>query len=156
MTEFFRAGVGIVLRDRPTGRVLVFERGRPPHAWQYPQGGIEDGEEPIDAAWRELGEEAGLSRSTVRFVAALDRWTTYELPAELRSAKTGRGQTQRWHLFDLLADPAGAIVFDRTTTPEFRAWRWTTPSGAATDAAPFRQSVYEQIADWLEGAPTDG
>ena len=146
----------MILRERASNRVLVFERVLLPGAWQYPQGGIETGEQPIDAVWRELREEVGLSAAQVRFVAEHDRWTSYELPADLRSAKSGRGQTQRWHLFELLADPAGVVALGCETTAEFRAWRWSTPRAAATEAAAFRRPVYEELADWLEGDRSRG
>ena len=155
MTEFFRAGVGMILRDRASDRVMVFERARLPGAWQFPQGGIEVGEQPIDAAWRELREEVGLSLTQARLLAEYGRWTTYELPVDLRSAKSGRGQTQRWYLFELLADPA-AIVFGDDLGQEFRAWRWSTPRVAAAEAAVFRRPVYEELADWLEAGGTHG
>jgi putative (di)nucleoside polyphosphate hydrolase len=156
MNEFFRASVGMIIRDRSSGRVMVFERVHVRGAWQYPQGGIEAGERPLDAAWRELRQEAGLSRSAVRFVVEHDRWTTYVLPVELRSPKSGLGQTQRWHLFELLADPAVVIALDRDVSQEFRAWRWTTPRAAALEVAAFRRPVYEELADWLEAGVSRG
>lgn len=147
MGEFFRAGVGIVLRRRSTGDVLTFERIGPPGAWQYPQGGIEAGEDPLGAAWRELREEIGLSSANAELVSEHTRWTTYELPPEARSTKTGRGQTQRWFLFDVDDDPPLALAAH--SAPEFRAWRWVTPAVAAATAVGFRQATYREVATWL-------
>lgn len=156
MAEFFRAGVGVVLWERASDRVIVFERVRLPGAWQYPQGGIEPGEQRIDAALREMHEEAGLLPAHVRLVAEHPDWLTYELPVQLRSAKSGRGQTQRWYLFELVADPAVAIALDHDTNPEFRAWRRTTAHTAASETVDFRRSVYNKLADWLEQTVTRG
>lgn len=153
MGEFFRAGVGIVLRRRSTGEVLTFERVGLRGAWQYPQGGIEAGEAPLDAAWRELREEIGLSSTDVEFVSEHPRWTTYELPPEARSTKTGRGQTQRWFLFDVADDPPLALTAH--SSPEFRSWRWVTPAAAAASAVGFRQPTYHELASWL-GEEVDG
>lgn len=149
MGEFFRAGVGIIVRRRSTGDVAVFERIDRVGAWQYPQGGIEVGEEPIDAVWRELDEETGLTADDVELVGEHQRWTTYEVPVEARSAKTGRGQTQRWFLFDVaVADPP--IVLDGHGEPEFGSWRWVLPDEAARSAVPFRRAIYEELAAWLD------
>ncbi len=152
--EFFRAGVGIVLRRRSTGEVLTFERIGLPGAWQYPQGGIEAGEDPREAVWRELREEIGLSTADVELVSEHARWTTYELPPEARSTKTGRGQTQRWFLFDVDADNP-PLALAAHSSPEFRSWRWVMPAVAAATAVGFRQATYREVATWL-GDEADG
>ena len=83
----FRAGVVIVVRHHDDDRVLAFERTDVPGAWQLPQGGIDKGEEPIDAARRELAEETGLGADDVELVGEYPEWVVYELPAELRAGQ---------------------------------------------------------------------
>ena len=128
--------------------MLTFERIGLPGAWQYPQGGIETGEIPLEAAWRELREEIGLNTADVEFVSEHARWTTYELPPESRSAKTGRGQTQRWFLFDVVADDP-PLALAAYSPPEFQSWRWVTPAVAADTAVGFRKATYSEVAAWL-------
>src|SRR5438128_2486181 len=98
--QMFRANVGIVLANE-RGEVLALERKKIPGAWQMPQGGIQDHEEPIQAAKRELQEETGISADQVEFVAECPDWLAYELPRDMWSTKTGRGQVQKWFLFKL-------------------------------------------------------
>lgn len=94
-----------------------------------------------DGAWREISEEVGLSPSDLRLVAEHDRWTTYELPVETCTVRTGWGRTQRWHLFQMLVEPESAVARAGVATSEFRAWRWTTPRTAAAGAVAFRQPM---------------
>ncbi len=83
------------------GRVLGCRRANAKIAsWRMPQGGLE-------AAYREAEEETGTPRSKLELLAVAPRGLSYELPPELRSAKTGRGQTQRWHLFRFLGEERG-------------------------------------------------
>ena len=139
-----RVGAAAVITDA-RGRVLVFEREKLPGAWQFPQGGLEDGEEPEAAVLREVHEETGLVSQRLEPVAVHPEWLAYELPPALRSAKTGRGQVHRWFLFRL----RGAD--DAVTLPpvgEFRAWQWVELADAVRLAAPFRRPVYERVAAW--------
>jgi putative (di)nucleoside polyphosphate hydrolase len=141
--EFFRAGVGIVVTDG-SGRVLALERADHPGAWQLPQGGLEAGEEPKDAALRELREETGLSPGDVQLVDELDEWLVYELPPASRSAKTGRGQAQRWFKFATGRD--GGQLEARPGIEACRL-RWMRFAEVLDGAVEFRRQTYQQIGE---------
>jgi putative (di)nucleoside polyphosphate hydrolase len=139
----FRANVGLVVLD-PAGKVLLLRREDHQEAWQLPQGGLELGETPTEAAWRELAEETGLSGDDVELGKVMDHWLGYELPEHLRSAKTDRGQVQLWHIFRLTrADPR---VIPGT---EFTEYRWADWDDAIANAVPFRQPIYRQVLDFV-------
>src|SRR5258706_15754583 len=104
--QHFRAGVVIVVRHPSDGTVLAFERADATDEWQLPQGGLTLGEEPIEAAWRELQEETALTAAEVAMRAEFPDWVAYEWPPEVmqvhgRDGKR-RGQVQKWFLFDAL------------------------------------------------------
>jgi putative (di)nucleoside polyphosphate hydrolase len=149
MSPTFRAGVGIVVLDT-RGWVLALERSTVPGGWQLPQGGIEDGEEPIEALWRELREETGLTAAEVEVIAELPEWLGYELPAPYRSAKTGRGQVHKWFLLRAGADDL-PVRTDTTPEAEFRAWRWVDLAELAERTVAFRQPVYRRLAALVDG-----
>jgi len=142
-SEYFRAGVGAILRNE-TGQVLAFERSGIPGAWQLPQGGLEEGEEPADAVYREIAEETGLRRAALRLAAEYPGLLAYELPVGARRRKTGRGQVQYWFLFDVGSDVSGDLRLGR----EFGAWRWTGLGALAAETVAFRRPVYRALADW--------
>ncbi|MGH2734399.1 MAG: RNA pyrophosphohydrolase [Actinomycetota bacterium] len=147
--RYFRAGVGmVVLND--SNQVLALERSDHPGSWQYPQGGIESGESPRDAAFRELREETGLMPPTVELIHELPQWHTYELPDELRSRKTGRGQTHKWFLFRMHGAEDVAVPLPRTGETEFRACKWVEPLEVARQAVEFRRVAYLDIATTIE------
>jgi putative (di)nucleoside polyphosphate hydrolase len=144
--RYFRAGVGIIVTNG-ADLVLALERRDAPGSWQLPQGGLEAGEPPSEAARRELREETGLTPADVEFVAEFDRWLTYELPASLTSAKTGLGQTQRWFLVTIRDGE-----LDPSTLPpneEFTRARWMSLSDLATEAVGFRRALYRTLDRWL-------
>lgn len=144
-SEFFRANVGgLVVDDR--GRVLACDRAdTEAPAWQMPQGGIRSGEEPLEAAYRELLEETGLGAHQLELIAELPGWIAYELPAAFRRGKTGRGQVQKWFLFRLRG-PASAVTPDRS---EFCACRWVTPEHLLRQVVDFRRPVYRAVFEGL-------
>ena len=135
----FRANVAAIVVDS-TGRVMAFERSDLPGEWQLPQGGIDDDESPVEAAWRELEEETGLGESEVNLVAEFPEWTAYTYPDGSR--KGGRlGQAQRWFTFQVLHDE----VEPRPDGIEFVDWKWVEPRWLVDNAVAFRQSSYRRV-----------
>lgn len=119
------------------GEVLAFERSDVPGAWQLPQGGIDVGETPLDAAWRELGEETGLGPDDVELIGEHPTWLAYEFPPHVRGDKR-LGQVQRWYFFRARSD-------DVRPTPdqvEFVAWKWVERPWIAEHVVSFRADVY--------------
>lgn len=111
----FRAGVVAVVR-RSDGRVLAFERADRPGEWQLPQGGIELGETPAQAAWRELEEE-------------------------IVGDGPRLGQVHRWFEFRVRDDD----VEPKPDGREFRAWRWVEPAWLVEHVVAFRRPSYAQV-----------
>ena len=142
----FRAGVIIVVRRRD-GAVLAFERADTPGAWQLPQGGIDDGETPTHAAWRELAEETGLGPADVRLVEEHPLWTVYEWPPEVAAMKPASktadrlGQAHKWFIFE----PLGDDLRPQPDGVEFVAWQWMTPAELIAQVVAFRRHGYEQV-----------
>lgn len=127
----YRKNVGALLR-RSDGLILMAERLREPGAWQFPQGGVDDGEGLEDALWRELEEELGLSpaRELCRLVGHGPE-VTYDFPAgsAFKLARKYKGQAQTLFLLDFLGTDAD---FDLAASdhPEFGAVRWVHPQDA--------------------------
>ena len=96
------------------------------NAWQFPQGGLLPGEEPIDAMYRELQEEVGLKPSDVKVLGCSKEWLRYQLPRQMiryYSKPVCVGQRQKWFLLELIAEES-AIRFDFTDSPAFDHYRW--------------------------------
>lgn len=159
-SQFFRASTGIAVLD-DAGRVLALERYELPGSWQLPQGGLDDGEEPIDAARRELREETGLSWQQVELLGVHPRWLTYELEPDMRKPDTGRGQAQKWIVVRLVDRDARidlGQVDQRKGRPEFRAYEWMSVEDLVAKAVPFRVPVYEELAAYIRSlspSPSD-
>ena len=142
---FFRAGVGAVVLD-DVRRILVLKRtGVQDDAWQLPQGGIGADELPIDALYRELNEETGLTRTDLDVVKSASEWLVYELPITYRNAKVGWGQAQRWFLCRLLA-PRDAVRPDQI---EFTEADWVTANQLIERAVSFRIPIYQRLISEL-------
>ena len=142
----YRPCVGIVLID---ARGLVFAGPRidsPSPAWQMPQGGIDEGETPREAAYRELWEETGVTRDKVEFVGKTHGWVTYDLPPELLGKIWGgkyRGQRQKWFLFRFKGQDADVKI--ASEHPEFSTWRWILVDEMVESIVPFKRAVYEEV-----------
>lgn len=139
-SRHFRAGVVIVVR-RENGDVLAFERSDQPGQWQLPQGGLEAGETPHDAAWRELAEETGLGPDAVELVGEHPRWVAYEWPPEVVAGGARLGQVHRWFFFR----PLDGAIEPAPDGREFRDWQWADPVWLVDQVVPFRRPAYETV-----------
>jgi putative (di)nucleoside polyphosphate hydrolase len=138
----FRPNVGIILAN-DEGR-LFWARRLGQDAWQFPQGGIGEGESPEDALYRELEEEVGLGPDAVRVVASTRGWLRYRLPKKyLRKGQQPLciGQKQKWFLLHMLADE-NAVALDAHARPEFDHWRWVSYWYPLTQVISFKREVY--------------
>lgn len=119
-----------------------------PQLWQMPQGGIDKGEDPLDAAYRELYEETGIR--TVTLLAEARDWINYDLPPQLIGIGLKgkfRGQTQRWFAFRFEGDE-GEIAINPPPGghgPEFDAWEWKPMQELPRLIVPFKRAVYDQV-----------
>lgn len=142
----YRKCVGVMLVNAD-GEVFVGQRiDTEAPAWQMPQGGIDPGETPRDAALRELREETGIAPHKVRIEAETREWVRYDLPHHIvpRIWKARfKGQQQKWFLMRFLGDD-GDIDID-TDHPEFSQWRWLSPSDLPARIVPFKRAVYETV-----------
>lgn len=150
----YRPGVGVMLLN---GQNLVFVGQRidnTAEAWQMPQGGIDDGEDPRDTALRELEEETGIVRDLVSIIDETPHWLTYDLPEDLIGKLWKgryRGQRQKWFLARFHGEDRDVNL--ATSHPEFRAWKWASADELPHMIVPFKQQLYADIVDgfrrWL-------
>jgi putative (di)nucleoside polyphosphate hydrolase len=144
MTKPYRRGVGVVLVNAK-GRVFVAQRiDTKEIAWQMPQGGIDDGETPRQAALRELQEEIGTNKA--RIIGVTPKWLAYDLPADLQSKVWKgkyRGQKQKWYLM-LFTGVDGDIDLE-TDHPEFSTWKWLPFTHLPRVIVGFKRDIYKQV-----------
>jgi len=144
----YRQGVGIMLLDRH-GKVFVAQRiDMPSTAWQMPQGGIDKGESPLEAAWRELKEETGTDMAEV--IGESGDWYSYDLPVDLAPKLWRgrfRGQTQKWFVFRFLGSDEDIDI--ATETPEFSDWKWADVAELPDLIVPFKRALYSQLIEEL-------
>jgi putative (di)nucleoside polyphosphate hydrolase len=139
------------------GEVFVGRRAdTPDEAWQMPQGGIDDGEEPRTAALRELAEEIGVTSVTI--VAESDGWLRYDLPDALIGKAWGgrwRGQRQKW--FVMRFTGADTEIDLATEHPEFKEWKWVPVGALPALVVSFKRQVYlDLLAEFPELGETLG
>lgn len=148
MTDFplHRPNVGVVL-FHPDGRVWYGRRAQTPgpHNWQFPQGGVDPGEDLEAAARRELAEETGVT--SAELIACTEGWIVYDFPADYGGSKQARGfrgQKQAWFAFRFTGDEA-EIDLEQHEEVEFDAWRWGDLADAPDLIVPFKRAAYEQV-----------
>jgi putative (di)nucleoside polyphosphate hydrolase len=144
----YRLNAGLVVINAH-GKVFTAERAGKPGAWQMPQGGIDDGENPLDAALREFYEETAIPATDLKLVKELDGWISYDLPNDLlkgsRLEQMGLvGQSQKWFLFTYTGDDS-TIDLTKANDHEFDNWAWRTPSDIIDLTIAFRQPVYKAV-----------
>lgn len=151
----YRPCAGVMVLNREglvwAGRRIAEENSEfdgSPQLWQMPQGGIDDGEDPLKAAYRELYEETGMR--TVTLLAEARDWINYDLPAHLIGIGLKgkyRGQTQRWFAFRFEGNES-EIAIDPPPgghKPEFDAWDWKPMEELPGLIVPFKRAVYEKV-----------
>ena len=144
----YRPCVGVMLVNRQS-EVFVGQRiDSRVSAWQMPQGGIEKGEDPREAALRELWEETGVRAERVTVVSETDRWLPYELPFDLVPKLWKgrfRGQEQKWVLMRFHGSDHDVNI--QTEHPEFSKWRWLPAADLVDNIVPFKRDVYTAVLD---------
>lgn len=140
----FRPNVGIIIAN-PKGQ-LLWARRVGQDAWQFPQGGINPGETPEQALYRELEEEIGLCAQDVQLVACTRGWLRYRLPRRMirtHSRPLCIGQKQKWFLLQMRCTEKH-ICFDSTPKPEFDGWRWVSYWYPLGQVVSFKREVYRR------------
>ena len=157
--EGYRANVGIVLTNGE--RRLFWARRVGRAGWQFPQGGLQPGETPEQALYRELGEEVGLRKEQVELLGSTRDWLRYRLPERYQrrdKLPLCIGQKQRWFLLRF-KDEDSAVRLDGSDSPEFDDWRWVDYWEPLAGVIFFKRAVYREALSELspllfpDGAP---
>ena len=143
-----RLGVGIVLLNQKN-EIFVGKRiDNPKNSWQMPQGGVDQNENFLQAAKRELVEETGIK--SIRLIKELDGWFKYDLPeyllGKLWEGKY-KGQKQKWFVMKFLGKSNEINV--KTKNPEFLDWKWINFSKLPEVAVHFKVDIYKKIKEEL-------
>lgn len=146
--HLYRLGAGIMLLNKER-KVWVGARiDNPDDAWQMPQGGIDDDEQPWPAALRELEEETGIRPHLVELVSQHPERLRYDLPAEWREKLwrgQWKGQMQHWFLARFLGEDSDVNL--QTHHPEFREWEWVEPNRLPDLIVPFKRDLYRRLLE---------
>ena len=139
-----RSGVGIAVLNKDN-KIFVAKRiDNPKNFWQMPQGGVDDGEKYLTAAYRELEEETSIKEVIV--IKELDELITYELPKDLLGVIWNgkyRGQEQKWFLMRFLGKDSDINI--KTKNPEFCEWKWIEIDNILDCVVDFKLHVYESV-----------
>ena len=144
-----RSGVGIVVLNK-NNKVFVAKRiDNPKNFWQMPQGGVDEGEDFLSAAFRELDEETSIRN--VELIKELDGTITYELPQHLLGIiwkGKYRGQKQKWFLMRFLGSDDDINL--KTNNPEFLEWKWIEIDMITEVVVDFKLHVYKELKEKIK------
>lgn len=151
--SLYRPNVGVALFHPSDGRVWLGQRHnqRPPHNWQLPQGGVDEGEDLEVAARRELYEETGVR--SARLLGRTEGWMIYDYPPDFMGSKRARGflgQRQVWFAFRFTGEES-EIDLAAHGEVEFDAWRWGALDETPELIVPFKRGVYEAMVAAFSG-----
>ena len=144
-----RSGVGIVVLNKQN-KVFVAKRiDNPKNFWQMPQGGVDEGENFLNAAYRELEEETSINK--VKLIQELEGTITYELPDRLLGIiwkGKYRGQKQKWFLMRFSGEDNEINI--KTKNPEFLDWKWIEIDQLTEVAVDFKLHVYKEVKEQVK------
>ena len=143
-SDGFRPNVGIILANSQ-GQVL-WARSIGQNSWQFPQGGINEGETPEQAMFREVEEEIGITANDIEVIAVTRGWLRYKLPRRMiryNSLPVCIGQKQKWYLLKLKSSDE-VIDISATDAPEFDGWRWVSYWYPLGQVISFKREVYRK------------
>ena len=146
MTKKYRKNVGVIVLKK--GKVLLCARANcEGFQWQFPQGGIEDGEDIVEAGKRELYEETGIKN--IKFLHKMPFSIKYDFPKNYNSIYNFNGQDQHWVLFEFFGDDE-EIKFDiDPNCVEFKAFKWDNISVATKEIIAFKKDVYNKVVAYF-------
>ena len=144
-----RSGVGIIVLNKEN-KIFVAKRiDNPKNFWQMPQGGVDNGEDFLTAAYRELNEETGIK--SIELIKEIDGTTTYELPNHLLGIiwkGKYRGQKQKWFLMRFTGDDKEINI--NTKNPEFLDWKWIELEKITDVVVDFKLHVYKELKEKIK------
>tara|TARA_Y100000768_G_C23915605_1_gene652225 strand:+ start:186 stop:671 length:486 start_codon:yes stop_codon:yes gene_type:complete len=148
----YRLNVGIMIANCE-GKLLLCKR-RGMNSWQFPQGGIDNNEDPLEAAKRELYEEVGINSKCVKLIKSSDEWYKYDVPEKSRRKilinKNFKGQKQKWFLFRL--KESVKISFENDPDNEFDDFKWVSYWYPLAVIVSFKEAVYRKALNELKYA----
>ena len=141
----YRLNVGLIIVNN-YGKVLICKR-KNSNQWQFPQGGIDEGESPIEAAKREIFEEVGIKPSKIKVLGKIKDWVKYEIPKELSKKSFKKkgivGQKQKWFIFKIKSE--ACITFVNDPDNEFDDFAWVSYWRPIALIVSFKKEVYRNV-----------
>ena len=152
MTAQYRKNVGVIIFNSDKKVLMCARADKPDMQWQFPQGGIEDGEDVIEAAKRELKEETGIT--SIKFIAKLPFTVKYDFPNDVknyfqRNGCNYIGQEQSWVLFLFEGRDSEIDFFTNPEEIEFKDFEWVAPLEAPQRIVYFKKEAYEKVIGYF-------